>query len=101
VGWLKYGPFWGLGETTKGVERIFPVFFKNKEVVYRDDECFAYLQNIVPSFTDIITGVKAPHTSKQNHSALFDLQGRRIGKPQQGINIIRNADGTTKKVLAK
>lgn len=101
VGWLKYGPFWGLGETTKGVERIFPVFFKNKEVVYRDDECFAYLQNIVPSFTDIITGVKALHTSKQNHSALFDLQGRRIGKAQEGINIIRNADGTTKKVLTK
>ena len=31
----------------------------------------------------------------------FDLQGRRIGKPQQGVNIIRNADGTTKKVLTK
>lgn len=31
----------------------------------------------------------------------FDLQGRRIDKPQEGVNIIRNADGKTKKVLIK
>ncbi|MBQ2292166.1 MAG: hypothetical protein II245_00675, partial [Bacteroidaceae bacterium] len=31
----------------------------------------------------------------------FDLQGRRIDKPQEGVNIIRNADGKTKKVLMK
>ena len=35
------------------------------------------------------------------NDAPFDLQGRRIDKAQKGVNIIRNADGTTKKVLIK
>lgn len=30
-----------------------------------------------------------------------DLSGRKIAKPQKGINIIRYSDGTTRKVLIK
>ena len=48
---------------------------------------------------DIITGIDEIANTQQGESISYDLQGRRIGKPQQGINIIRNADGTTKKVL--
>ncbi|MBQ3950150.1 MAG: leucine-rich repeat domain-containing protein, partial [Bacteroidales bacterium] len=33
--------------------------------------------------------------------ARYDLQGRKIAKPQKGINIIRYSDGTTRKVLVK
>ncbi len=51
---------------------------------------------------DIITGIdEIADTQQQSESISYDLQGRRIGKPQQGVNIIRNADGTTKKVLIK
>ena len=51
---------------------------------------------------DIITGIdEIADTQQQSESISYDLQGRRIGKPQQGINIIRNADGTTKKVLMR
>ena len=34
-------------------------------------------------------------------NAGYDIQGRMIAKPQKGINIIRHADGTTRKVLIK
>lgn len=32
---------------------------------------------------------------------VFDLSGRKLDKPQKGINIIRMSDGTTRKVLMK
>ena len=50
---------------------------------------------------DIITGIDEIANTQQGESISYDLQGRRIGKPQQGVNIIRNANGTTKKVLIK
>ena len=50
---------------------------------------------------DIITGIDKITSTQQGESISYDLQGRRIGKPQQGVNIIRNADGTTKKVLMR
>ena len=50
---------------------------------------------------DIITGIDEIADTQQGESISYDLQGRRIGKPQQGVNIIRNANGTTKKVLIK
>lgn len=34
-------------------------------------------------------------------NAGYDIQGRKIAKPQKGINIIRYSDGTTRKVLVK
>ena len=50
---------------------------------------------------DDATGIDATTNLPSKAAETFDLQGRRIGKPQQGVNIIRNADGTTKKVLIK
>ncbi|MBR4307353.1 MAG: hypothetical protein IKT83_05105 [Bacteroidaceae bacterium] len=40
-------------------------------------------------------------SSKYINDASYDLQGRQIGKPQKGVNIIRNTDGKTKKVLVE
>jgi hypothetical protein len=55
-------------------------------------------------FTEIdpdgIKGVEA-EPSPTSEAEYFDLQGRRIDKAQEGVNIIRNADGTTKKVLMR
>ncbi len=50
---------------------------------------------------DIITGIDEIANTQQGESISYDLQGRRIDKAQEGINIIRNADGTTKKVLMR
>lgn len=49
---------------------------------------------------DGINGIEAD-PSLVGEVECFDLQGRRLDKAQKGINIIRNADGTTKKVLIK
>ena len=47
------------------------------------------------------TGIDAVADLPSKTRETFDLQGCRISKAQKGINIIRNADGTTKKVLIK
>ena len=50
---------------------------------------------------DDATGIDATTNLPSKAAETFDLQGRRIDKPQKGVNIIRNADGKTKKVLIK
>ena len=50
---------------------------------------------------DDATGIDAATNLPSKTRETFDLQGRRIGKAQEGINIIRNTDGTTKKALTK
>ena len=37
----------------------------------------------------------------KNEGEWFSLDGRKLGKPQKGLNIIRYSDGTSKKVLIK
>lgn len=37
----------------------------------------------------------------KDNGYIYDLQGRKIAKPQKGFNIIRYSDGTTRKVLVK
>ena len=50
---------------------------------------------------DDATGIDAVADLPSKTRETFDLQGRRIDKAQKGINIIRQSDGTTKKVLIK
>lgn len=47
----------------------------------------------------IITGV-SPFGGTEKGAA-YDLSGRKLDKPQKGINIIRKSDGTTRKVMMK
>ena len=47
---------------------------------------------------DIITSAKMVNGQWSN-GQWYDLQGRRINTPQPGISIIRNNDGTAKKIL--
>ena len=37
----------------------------------------------------------------ETERSFYDISGRRISETQKGINIIRNSDGTTRKVLVK
>ena len=47
-------------------------------------------------------GIEEVHSSESTiNSAIYDLSGRKIAKPQKGINIIRMNDGTTRKVMIK
>ena len=36
-----------------------------------------------------------------NEDACYSLDGKKLDKPQKGINIIRQPDGTSRKVLVK
>ena len=46
--------------------------------------------------TDIETAVQCQPTK-----AIYDMSGRKKNKIQKGLNIIRMADGTTRKVVVK
>ncbi|MBO7660843.1 MAG: hypothetical protein J6S65_04840, partial [Bacteroidaceae bacterium] len=50
------------------------------------------------------TGIEetfADEPQKITEEGIYDLSGRKLERMQKGINIIRKADGTTKKVLVK
>ena len=38
VGWTGYGPLYGLGDTADEGQRIFPILWENKHVVYEDKD---------------------------------------------------------------
>lgn len=47
-------------------------------------------------------GIRSIENEKlTNNEANYDLSGRKLDKPQKGVNIIRMSDGTTRKVLIK
>ncbi len=47
------------------------------------------------------TGVRLAPAISHGNDIRYDIQGRKLNKPQKGINIIRYSDGTTKKILVK
>ncbi|MBO4430423.1 MAG: hypothetical protein J5790_03675, partial [Bacteroidaceae bacterium] len=55
VGWLGYGPFYGLGETSDGGKRIFPVLYEDGHVVYEDKEALETLGTSSSELWDITT----------------------------------------------
>ena len=63
-----------------------------------DGDAVIYQSTLPPSLAEGITMVRKEMTPD---NTINDLQGRRLTRPQKGINIIRQSDGTTKKVLMK
>ncbi len=59
----------------------------NSEVIY---------QNL-----DLINDIMTIRQEMTPGNIIYDLQGRRLNSPQKGINIIRQSDGTMKKVIVK
>lgn len=47
------------------------------------------------------SGIVSTDNGQATIDQCFDLQGRRINKPQKGVSIIRTSDGKTRKVLVK
>lgn len=48
---------------------------------------------------DLQTDIKTLKENKSNNNSRYSLNGQRITQPQKGINIIKESDGTTKKVI--
>ena len=57
-----------------------------------------YQSTLPPSWVNGLTTVRKKMTPD---NTINDLQGRRLASPQKGINIIRQSDGTTRKVIVK
>ena len=49
----------------------------------------------------VITGIDKIPSDLQESNILHDLNGRKLTVQQKGINIIRNSDGATRKVIIK
>lgn len=47
------------------------------------------------------SGIKKVASDNVDSAIVFDLNGRRLSNLQKGINIIRQSDGTTKKVIVR
>ena len=47
------------------------------------------------------SGIKKVMNDNVNSSIVFDLNGKRLSNLRKGINIIRQSDGTTRKVIVK
>ena len=56
-------------------------------------------QYVNSSTATAIDTASAPVTRQP--AAIYDLQGRRINGAQRGVQIVRNADGTTRTVVVK
>ena len=56
----------------------------------------------IQNFTDLDDGIDDVNATEEViEVARYDIQGRKIAGLQKGVNIIRYADGTTRKVLVK
>jgi thiol-disulfide isomerase/thioredoxin len=51
------------------------------------------------TISDETTGVKKLEPTSLNFSRYFTLDGKEIPAPQRGVNIVRQSDGTTKKIF--
>lgn len=66
--------------------------------IYANTKPWNQFANIV----DDITGIEGTDViTHKSTTDIYNLQGQRMAEPQRGVNIIRNSDGTTKKVLVE
>ena len=68
---------------------------------YRTTEPWSGFGTIVALTEDEADGIRDLRESKDFRDSWHSLDGRRLSAPQQGINIVRYSDGTTRKVLVK
>lgn len=52
-------------------------------------------------YEDLTSVIETAHKDRMPDRAIYNLQGRRMSKPTKGISIIRQNDGTLKKVIMK
>ena len=50
---------------------------------------------------DVIDGIYEFYEIYESIESYYDLNGRKIDKPQKGVNIIQYSDGTMRKVMIK
>ena len=78
----------------------FYMFFLNE---YTDDDWVDHSAIMVVKITDFSTGMKEINSDNitTGQTEYYNLSGMRIPAPAPGLNIVRNADGTTHKLIMK
>ena len=66
------------------------------ETFYGEEQTFTTGKN--PTSIEDLTADSEQETTSEG---IYDLNGRKLARMQKGINIVRKAEGTTKKVLIK
>ena len=66
-----------------------------------DDDWNTFYSIKSVKMSDIDTGIRnvGEETAVSGDAQYYDLNGIRLSEPQNGLNIIRESDGTVKKVL--
>ena len=68
---------------------------------YKSTEPWSGFGTIVGLSQDVIDGIGLTPAVSKEEEDWFTLDGKKLIKPQRGINIVRYSDGTTRKVLVK
>ena len=71
VGWLGYGPFYGMGEPADGGRRLFPILYEGENVVYQDEECMEFLRANAPSLINKITNTEPVTFTKDQMATII------------------------------
>ena len=58
-------------------------------------------QTQTPPAVVTVNGVANVGNAAMNCDEYFDLTGKPLPQPQRGVNIVRKADGTTRKIIMK
>ena len=70
---------------------------------YKSAETWKYFSNII-ALTDSDpkpTGIKNATNVEMKNEYYYSIDGKRIEKPLRGLNIVKNSDGTTRKIVMK
>ena len=101
------GPLSGIGSPNSyslDFRQLF-AFYRDGQLIYKNEGYIAALEEYFPNILGIITGANPNGieniSGSTSSSDIYDLQGRKLAEPQKGINILRHSDGTTRKVLIK
>jgi hypothetical protein len=68
---------------------------------YNHLKAFEVNGEIIYQNSDLVNDIRTVSKKQKTGDAIFNLQGRRLSAPVKGINIIRQSDGTTRKVIVK
>ena len=72
---------------------------KGSKQLYQEAYVWSYFDRIIEF--DAAAAIDSPSKTTESPKGYYTLDGRRWTRPQKGINIIRQSDGTTKKVIVK
>lgn len=98
------------GETAEVSYTIdLPTYEKLKNALQKDQiyviailiDSTGSIANVGKARVDGITGISTVNGGKTNETVFYSLDGRKLSAPQQGINIVKMSDGSTRKVMMK